>query len=63
MIITVKAARSGAVLGKVKVDEHGKVVDGDEVMALLVTDVLRRGGGDLTTLDGWTNGYVQLKAA
>jgi hypothetical protein len=61
MIITVKAVRSGAVLGKVKVDDAGKAVEGDEVLTALVTDVVKRAG--VAGLKDWTNGYVQLKAA
>lgn len=61
MIITVKSVRHGKTIGRVKVDDAGKVVEGDEVMAMLVTDVARRVGK--SGLDGWTNGYVQLKAS
>lgn len=60
MIITVKSVRHDKVIGKVKIDEGGKPVEGDEVMAMLVTDVVRRVG--VSGLNGWTNGYVQLKA-
>ena len=63
MIIKVRSVRHDRTIGQVKLDENGKVVEGDDVMALLVTDVLRRSGGKLDTLDGWTNGYVQLKAS
>lgn len=62
MIITVRAVRSGALLGQVKLDERGKPVDGDMFEQKLVTDVLRRVGGDPAALDGWTNGYVKLAA-
>lgn len=61
MIVTVRSVRHSTTLGKVKVDDAGKVVEGDAVMAALVTDVVRRAGVD--GLNGWTNGYVQLKAA
>lgn len=62
MIITVKTAARGTTLGKVKLDGAGKVVEGDDVMAAVVTDVLRRYGGNVAVLDGWTNGYVKLSA-
>lgn len=61
MIVKIKSVRHGKTIGQVKLDEHGKPVEGDEVIAMLVTDVVRRVG--LTGIDGWTNGYVQLKAA
>lgn len=60
MIVTVKRAGTSTTLGQVKVDERGKVVEGDPVMTAVVTDVLRRYGGDLAVLNGWTNGYVKL---
>jgi hypothetical protein len=63
MIVTVKAVGSGVVLGKVKLDPSGKVVEGDDVAGRVVTDVLYRFDGDTAALNGWTNGYVQLKAA
>lgn len=61
MIVTIRSVRHDKVIGKVKIDESGKPVEGDEVMSALVTDVVRRAG--VSGLDGWTNGYVQLKAA
>jgi hypothetical protein len=63
MIIAVRTIGSGILLGKVKLDGHGKVLEGDELTARVVSDVLRRYGGDLAVLDGWTNGYVKLAAS
>ncbi len=64
MIVEVrKAGERGALLGVVKLDERGKPVEGDDFTQKLVTDVLRAAGDSLTALDGWTNGYVQLRAA
>jgi hypothetical protein len=60
MIITVRSVRHDKIIGQVKVDGRGKPVEGDEVMTALVTDVVRRVG--VSGLNGWTNGYVQLKA-
>jgi hypothetical protein len=61
MIVTIKSVRHDKVIGKVKIDGSGKPVEGDEVMSALVTDVVRRVG--VSGLNGWTNGYVQLKAS
>lgn len=63
MIVTVKTVESGVVLGRVKLDPSGKVVEGDDMAGRVVTDVLYRFDGDMAVLNGWTNGYVQLKAS
>lgn len=53
--------RTGATLGRARVDAAGHVTDTDGPVATVFQGVIRRGG--VEALDGWTNGYVQVKKA
>lgn len=60
MIIEVSTTR-GVPLGSVTVDDTGAVV-GPPDAARIVQGALRLARGDRAALDGWTNGYVKLRA-
>jgi hypothetical protein len=66
MIVEVREVRSRRLIGRVRVE--GDVATAETgrsaLLALAVVQgVLRRAAGDTAALDGWTNGYVQVRAA
>lgn len=59
-------AKTRSIMGTVEVHREQAPepeLAGDAGAVDVLRGVLRRVGGDLNALDGWTNGYVQLRKA
>lgn len=54
--------RTHRTIGWVEI-QPGGAPTGDRLAVDIVAGTLARAGGDVAALDGWTNGYVQVKAA